>query len=224
VWSVARSPLKQSEDYLVGQSIVFSTEALLRSRGEILQGREACVIGFGKVGNSIACMLRDRNIRVTVYDTDPVRMTQALAQGFRTARSRHDAVSQAGLIVCATGNLALRCEDFSCLPNGAHVVSVTSSDDELELTPLKHLYHSSTLDEHIACYSNGDHYFYLLNHGNAVNFIHRAVVGPFIFLVQAEILAAVSALSEGRGACGFAELGLAERRCIAATWLRHFNV
>jgi hypothetical protein len=32
VFSVARSPLKDSEDYLVGQSVVFSAEALLRGR------------------------------------------------------------------------------------------------------------------------------------------------------------------------------------------------
>ena len=54
VFSVARSPLKQPEDHLVGQSVVFSTEALMRSRGDILPGRTATVIGFGKLGNSIA--------------------------------------------------------------------------------------------------------------------------------------------------------------------------
>ena len=32
VFSVARSPLKDPEDYLVGQSVVFSAEALLRGR------------------------------------------------------------------------------------------------------------------------------------------------------------------------------------------------
>lgn len=41
VFSVARSPLKDPEDYLVGQSVVFSAEALMRSRDDILHGRHA---------------------------------------------------------------------------------------------------------------------------------------------------------------------------------------
>lgn len=47
VFSVARSPLKDPEDYLVGQSVTFSAEALIRSRGDILHGRPAAVIGYG---------------------------------------------------------------------------------------------------------------------------------------------------------------------------------
>lgn len=39
VISVARSPLKDPEDYLVGQSVVFSTEAVMRGRGDILHGQ-----------------------------------------------------------------------------------------------------------------------------------------------------------------------------------------
>lgn len=96
VYSVARSPLKDPEDFLVGQSVVFSAEALIRERGGILNGRPACVIGFGKVGSSIARMLHAKNVPVTVCDTDPVRMAQALAQGFRTA-GRAGALAGAGI-------------------------------------------------------------------------------------------------------------------------------
>ena len=106
VFSVARSPLKDPEDYLVGQSVVFSAEALLRGRGDILHGRRACVIGFGKIGSSVARLLHAKHLQVTVYDTDAVRMTQALAQGFRTASSSTDALAGAGVVICATGNLA----------------------------------------------------------------------------------------------------------------------
>ncbi|WP_420707647.1 hypothetical protein [Streptomyces sp. NRRL S-1022] len=37
------------EDHLVGRSIVFSTDALVRARGDILTSRKVCVIGFGEV-------------------------------------------------------------------------------------------------------------------------------------------------------------------------------
>src|ERR1035438_4595163 len=117
VFSVARSPLKDPEDYLVGQSVVFSAEALLRGRGDILHGRRACVIGFGKIGSSVARLLHAKHLQVTVYDTDAVRMTQALAQGVRTASSSTDGLAGAGVVICATGNLALRADDFARLAN-----------------------------------------------------------------------------------------------------------
>jgi adenosylhomocysteinase len=65
VVSVARSPLKLPEDYPVGQSVVFSTESLLRSHGDILHGGETCVIGYGKIGRSVANTLRAKSIRTT---------------------------------------------------------------------------------------------------------------------------------------------------------------
>ncbi|MEV2275052.1 NAD(P)-binding domain-containing protein [Nocardiopsis sp. NPDC049922] len=132
--SVARSPLKIPEDFLVGQSIVFSTEALVRTRGDILYGRGATVIGFGKLGSSVAHMLHARNVRVTVYDTDPIKRTHAMAQGFHTAPTLRDALTGSGVIIGATGNLALRRGDFARVPNGSYIASVTSSDDELECT------------------------------------------------------------------------------------------
>lgn len=68
VISVARSPLKDPEDYLVGQSVVFSTEAVMRGRGDILHGRPSLVIGFGKLGSSIARLLQAKGVHVTVLD------------------------------------------------------------------------------------------------------------------------------------------------------------
>lgn len=222
VFSVARSPLKDPEDFLVGQSVVFSAEALIRARGDIMQGRPACVIGFGKVGSSIARMLHAKNVPVTVYDTDPVRMAQALAQGFRTA-GRVGALAGAGIVVCATGNLALTADDFPAVPNGSYIASVTSADDELDLTGLASLYEQHPAGQHVTRYSTTGHYFYVLNSGNAVNFLHGACVGPFIYLVQAEILAALSLLAAGDREPGLHECPGTIRQSIAATWLKVFN-
>ncbi|GAA0374002.1 adenosylhomocysteinase [Streptomyces blastmyceticus] len=223
VVSVARSPLKDPEDFLVGQSVVFSTEALMRGRGDILHGRAALVIGFGKLGSSIARLLHAKGVRVTVYDIDPVRRTQALSQGFAVARDREAGLKDAGLVLCATGSLALRGEDFSRLRNGAYVATVTSSEDELELAGLPDVYERAHVGDHITRYLTTGHYFYLLNGGNAVNFLHGASVGPFIFLVQAEILAASAALARGDLDTGLHEISAADRAVIAATWLDYFN-
>lgn len=223
VISVARSPLKDPEDFLVGQSVVFSTEALMRGRGDIMHGRPALVIGFGKLGSSIARLLHAKGVQVTVYDIDPVRRTQALSQGFTVARDREAALTGAGLVLCATGSLSLRGEDFPHLRNGAYVATVTSSEDELDLAGLPDVYQRTPNGEHVTRYATTGHYFYLLNRGNAVNFLHGASVGPFIFLVQAEILAGIQMLARGGLGNGMHEVDPAARKAIAATWLNYFN-
>ena len=223
VVSVARSPLKDPEDFLVGQSVVFSTEALMRGRGDILHGRTALVIGFGKLGSSIARLLHAKGVQVTVFDIDPVRRTQALSQGFAVARDREHALTGAGLVLCATGSIALRGEDFPHLRNGAYVATVTSSEDELELAGLPEVYTRARTGESITRYQTTGHYFYLMNNGNAVNFLHGASVGPFIFLVQAEILAAIQILARADLNPGMHEVDAAHRATIAATWLNYFN-
>jgi adenosylhomocysteinase len=223
VVSVARSPLKDPEDFLVGQSVVFSTEALMRERGDILHGRPALVIGFGKLGSSIARLLHAKGVQVTVHDIDPIRRAQALSQGFTVARDRDNALHSAGLVLCATGAISLRSEDFSTLRNGAYVATVTSSEDELDLASLPGVYDRSRDTEHITRYQTTGHYFYLLNGGNAVNFLHGASVGPFIFLVQAEILAAIRMLARADLPAGVHEVPAADRTLIADTWLTYFN-
>ncbi len=223
VVSVARSPLKDCEDHLVGRSIVFSTEALVRARGDILTSRNACVIGFGKVGRAIAQTLRAQDLRVTVHDTDPVKRVQAHSQGFRTSTSTAEALQDAELVLCATGNLSLRHGDFAALRNGAYLASVTSSEDELELGSLHGLYQCTPVGEHLTRYEITGHYFYVLADGGAVNFVHGAAVGTYIHLVQAEILAATAALSHGRFQPGLHDMPAPDRQSIARTWLDSFN-
>lgn len=223
VFSVARSPLKEPEDYLVGQSVAFSAEALIRSRGDILHGRPATVIGYGKLGRSVAATLHAKHIGVTVYDIDPVRRAQALAQGFRTAPAVGQAIAGAGLVVCATGNRALTEDDFGQITNGAYVASVTSRDDELDLDALDGLYERIPSGSHVTRYSRTGHYFYVLADGNAVNFLHGACVGAFIFLVQAEILTALAKLTTSEHEPGMHELDPGDRSHIAAMWLRYFD-
>ncbi|MBE2998884.1 NAD-binding protein [Nocardiopsis sp. HNM0947] len=223
VYSVARSPLKDPEDYLVGQSVVFSTEALIRARGDLLYGLGAAVLGFGKLGSSVARMLHSRGIQVTVFDIDPVKRAQALAQGFTTVSTLDKALYGAGIVVCATGNRALGPDDFPRVGNGAYIASVTSSDDELRLDGLGELYNREAVGEGITRYARTGHYFYVLNDGNAVNFLHGANSGAFIYLVQAEILAAAARLMRLSHEPDLHELPDDVREQVAAIWLEFFN-
>jgi adenosylhomocysteinase len=65
--------------------------------------------------------------------------------------------------------------------------------------------------------------FDVLADGNTVSFLHGASVGAFIFLVQAEILAALACLAAAGHEPGLHELAAIERSFIAATWLRYFE-
>lgn len=220
--SVARSPLKDVEDYLVGQSIVFSVEALLREQGDILQGRTACVIGFGKVGRSIASLLHSRHVRVVVADNDCIRVVQAMSQGFFALNSVREGLQGAGMVFCATGNVALTSDMFRELIPGAYVATVTSSDDELDLSRIREDYEARQISEHITRYDSTDgyfvgHHFFLLNRGQAVNFIHGAAVGPFIYLVQGELLASMSAVVDSPS-LGFFENRTDLRKAVAKIW------
>lgn len=221
VYSVARSPLKNAEDYLVGWAIVFSTEALLRQHGHVLQGRTACVLGFGKIGRSVAARLESLNVTTTVFDIDPVRATEAASNGYRIARSATAAVRESSLVVCATGRRALGEAEFAALGRGAFVVSVTSSDDELDMRALQ-AYSRSWAGEHLVRYEIDDRYFFVLNEGNAVNFLHGAVLGPAIFLVQAEVLAAIAKLTAGVQPNQLLEIDHELRKMIARRWLERF--
>lgn len=93
----------------------------------------------------------------------------------------------------------------------------------LDLGGLPAVYSRTPCGDHITRYSTTGHYFYLLNQGNAVNFLHGASVGPFVFLVQAEILAGVRMLARDDLPSGMHEADAADRAAIASTWLTYFN-
>lgn len=224
VLSVARSPLKEAEDHLTGESIIFSAERLIRTHGEMLYGRPAAVFGYGKIGRSIARTLHSRGVRVSVVDTNPIRSADAMAHGF-SALTKQEALARCDLIFAATGNLSLSDGDFDSLPNGSFIASVTSSDDELDLNDLPGSYQIKRLGEAVTCYEQPGHYFYLLNDGNAVNFLDRAALGPYLHLVQGEILASRWAI-HSRQKClkpRITSINSNTRQKIARSWLDVFN-
>lgn len=230
VITVARSPLKLPEDYLVGASVVFSIEAVLREQAEILQTRRACVIGYGRVGSGVADVLRGRGIPTSVYDIDPVALANAAARGYEVFSTLPTAVERSNLIVCATGNKALKAEHFRLLRPDAVVASVTSSDDELDLTGIDETHQRYENSPHIVEYvakADSQTAFWLINDGNAANFLHGAVIGPAIQLIEGEKLAAMAALASNppaRGRERLAEVTAEVRRDIATIWVKHFAV
>ncbi len=224
VLQAARSPLKEPEDYLVGQSLVFSAEALLRELGAVMTNQNVLILGYGKIGHSIAETLGRRNIRAMIYDNDPIRHLQARGHGFETP-PKDVGLEKADMVFSATGRKGLREEDFPKLKKGACVATVTSADDELDVEGLVSKYYAESVTDRVEQYSSrtDNHYLYLMNQGNAVNFIHKAVVGPYIYLVQGELLRAFQLAARGDLPKGIIELPREERQRIATLWMNKFN-
>lgn len=225
VYSVARSPLKEPEDRLVGEAIVFSIESLLRRMGEVLPGRRACVLGFGKIGSGIAAALHARHVQVTVRDTDPVRQAQAIAVGYHSM-PLSEALAGADLVVSATGSRALGLEHLALLREGAFLAGATSSDDEFDLGGLGDEasgFIRQDVIEGVVRYDGGGRAFFLLGNGNAVNFLHTSAMGPAIHLIKAEIVAAAARLLSDSHEPGLYEVPTRTRAQIAAAWVETFQ-
>lgn len=226
VYSVARSPLKETEDFLVGHSIVFSAEAVLREHQELLTGMEVGVIGFGKIGKSIIANLSHRNIRTTLYDIDPIKRVQAKSFGYHV-RDKHTLLSGSDYVFCATGGKALSDGDYDVVKDNACIFSVTSSDDEFDLAPLEESFRRRGARKHIMTYAKDGRTIRLANNGNAINFLHGAVVGDYIRLVQAEMLMCVDEIRAagyaGTSLRSIRTLGMDKRQTIARTWERNYT-
>lgn len=223
LFSVARSQLKKPENFLVGQSVVFSAESLLRKHEKLLHGLRACVIGYGNIGRSVAQHLHERHVQVTVYDRDPMKMIEAMTHGYPVAMQLSEILPSADIIFSITGNQSLTIDLFRQIKNGAYIASVTSPDDEFALEAITRDYKIKHKDEYISEYINANHHVYMLNRGQAVNFLHGSVVSSFIQLLQAEMLVATALLLNNQYQPGFYEVPEPLQRQVAKLWLEHFS-
>ncbi len=220
--NVARSPLKENEDYMVGKAIGYSIERILREHNILLNGLKFGIIGYGKIGRSVAKTAKDSQAFVFVNDLNPVRLTHAYSHGY-SAHNFDDLISSSDILCIASGRVSLTHSNFQNIKKGCWIFSVTSSDDSIDTDWLKQNYHITRISEHVEKYHLGDHYFYLVNEGNTINFIHGTTVGDFILLVQAELLVSAHMLLNSSCAKGMQELGEGERKIISGLWLEYFS-
>jgi adenosylhomocysteinase len=193
----------------------------MREVGKLIQYLNCSVFGYGKIGSSIAYHLMLRGVKPNVFDTDPIRRLKAFNQ-LCAVPDRKTILQNSDVIFCATGNHTLNINDFRELKPGCFVFSVTSSDDEMNLTFLDGEYGAEEVAEHITKYSSFNNFFYLVNKGKAVNFIHNAVLGDFIHLVRGEMVYALKPLLSANPQPGMHELTTDQRRDVAAVWSRAF--
>jgi adenosylhomocysteinase len=108
--SMALSPIKDIEDTVIGDAVIYSLERLYREEfHSILQGTRAGIIGYGKIGVSTAIALKGRESNVSIYDIDPTKCIRAQFEGYRPL-PLHKLLEESELVVGCSG---LTHEDFS---------------------------------------------------------------------------------------------------------------
>lgn len=137
VFSVAESRLKATiESYGVADAAIRNVLSLLPQ--EKFEGQPALVLGFGRIGEQIAEILRSRRMRVAVYDNAIVRTVAAHERGFLTDRSLPDLLRthRPLLIVGSTGSTSLRGEHAAAISRDCFLVSTTSRTTEFAIAEL----------------------------------------------------------------------------------------
>lgn len=221
--SVAQSPLKECEDYLVGKEICLKSEIFL-SRNEIpIFGKKVLVLGFGKIGRSAAITFRERGTYVTVIDTNPIRQALAVSYGFRTGQLEAE-LNNCDIILGATGNHCIGNREISKIKNRkVYIFSVTSPDDEFD--SYNRLMQSGRIDADnnlvITNELNGEIVF--VHNGSAINFKEsRSILSNNIKLVQSELCVSLCKIQEFEKG-KISEISKETRERLAAYWLYEQN-
>ena len=238
IFSVARSQMKATEDYNVGKSLVRAADTILRQSLDLrLEDHPVIgVIGFGKIGSSIAMHLRQQHIgTVMVYDVNPAIMLRALSQDFVVC-AKDEMLQKASFIFCATGNKALSYNDLLNVGSAVRrlvIASCTSADDELDVHGGLEKHKNKSFDSRdFSSYSiqrlNGEFLqVILLCNGNAVNFYCQAILGESIRSVQAAMIVCALKLEQitlikNESKRDIQTLTEADEMTIARIWLQHF--
>ena len=222
VVSVARSRLKRLEDRLIGGSVVFSLERVLRSLGQVLSGMTVGVLGYGPIGASVANAAATRSANVLVYDTSSNRRVAALADGFRIP-DRETLFRETDILVGATGTQSISAFDFDLLKNGVVLASASSKAIEIDVQGLTAAASETTIGPlGSKRFRVNGKLVYLIAGGTPINFLDGAVVGPVISLVHAEVLVAARMLLGAGEQRGILEVSFEDQERLATIWLEYF--
>jgi adenosylhomocysteinase len=245
--SVARSNIKELEDAQTGVAICDASNTILYGVHSALNSlQHACVIGYGKIGRSIANSCRKRGIPdVTVIEIDPLRAQLAMIDGHQVVmgtdkKAKALALQKAQILFSATGSKVLSAKDIADLRKidrssevdtnpVLFIASCTSPDDEFSDDFFKELAAQSKNSaaerqkceeaQHLSPYKLFDgRTIYILNEGKSVNFAIGGTPGFEICQVWAGVLytAAKLAAQDVKPSHNVQELSRDEERAIGA--------
>jgi adenosylhomocysteinase len=224
ILSIAQSPLKDIEDTLIGDAVVFSLERILREEFRaVIQGSSSGVIGYGKIGTSSAIAMRGRESAVSIYDINPTRSIRARFEGF-AVRTLRDLLRQVDIVIGCTGKTSVTADDIAWMRDGAILVSASSKAHEFDLHGFARVCTVDEMSDVVTRYrcANGRS-FYVLSRGTPVNFRDRSILGPVLDLVYSELFVAMRTLVTGCGVQGLSHTQDAVHKEVAWTWLHAYG-
>ena len=223
VFSVARNILKDNEDELVGEDIVFGADFILRRLNLLLRYMNVACIGYGKIGKGICNQLSKLGVKPKIIECNSIRCIEAIRNGCEFLETSN--LSNIDILFCATGSQCLNVIDLRSIKSGAYLILATSSDDELDFHYILQEYSSTTINEDILMYSNKYNYFYILNNGVPTNFVTDSALGNYILLVNAAILKIAARISNADNKFPLGKilsLDMEDNHFVASNWLTEF--
>jgi adenosylhomocysteinase len=218
VVSIARSPIKAIEDSQIGDAVIYSVERILRERlHAVIKGTKALVLGFGKIGTSCADALQRRGAHTAVFDTDLIKIMRARTEGFAVGSLR-SLLSEADIIVGATGHCSIDASTFKLVKDGAVIASASSKQVEFDLKYIKESYSFENIGIDISRFYRGDHTFFLLSNAYPVNFRDNSILGQVLDAVYSELFLCIREVMERRVSSGLIDSWPELHREVAAAW------
>lgn len=224
VLSMARSPIKDIEDTVIGDSVVYSTERIFREEFKaVIQGLHAGVIGYGKIGTSTSIALQGREAVVSVYDIDPAKCIRAKFEGYRIAPIAK-ILGETDLIIGCTGKTSVREEEIPHIKDNAILVSASAKNEEYDLEAFERCCTCEKISSILWKYTQKDsRCFYLLNAGTPVNFRDRSILGNILDMIYSELFLCMAMLLEEGNTKGLHHSPNQIHTEVAKTWLQIYE-
>ncbi|MBO8181755.1 MAG: hypothetical protein H0Z28_03050 [Archaeoglobus sp.] len=131
-----------------------------------LPGKRVFIIGFGRVGEGCASLLKKIGCEVEVFDKDELKCMLAEYKGFKVSEPE-TSLGNADIIVTATGSdSVINSSNISFIKNGAILCNMGAGRHEIDLRGLTD-YEKEDLG--IVSKFSGKNYFYVMANGRPVN-------------------------------------------------------
>ena len=193
VVSIARTDLKSLENRLVGQSVVFSLERILRDdfHQGCLTTMDVLVISYGQIGRAVCNALRGRFSQIYVYDRNPLQMAQAYLDGF-TIVDKKRVLPYIDVVIGASGERSIDMKDILLLKNKVLLVSGSSRQVEFPYEYFDIYKKISNINGLIEEFQIVDgKKIFIAYKGQPINFIDDSAFGDTFELIVAGMLQSV---------------------------------
>jgi len=148
-----------------------AVDAIRRATDTMMAGKRVVVAGYGDVGKGTVASFSGAGAIVTVCEIDPICALQAAMDGFEVKKMKN-VISNADIIVTATGNKDIICKDhFRLMKDKAILCNIGHFDNEIDMEWLNKNYGSSKIEikPQVDLYKLGDKELIVLAEGRLVN-------------------------------------------------------